>query len=318
MLLKEVPEEVSSKFYGCGTPLPLGVTGLRLLDLGCGSGRDCYVAARLVGEEGAVTGVDMTPSQLNVATRNLEAYSRDVCRFSTPNMKFVHGEIEYLDKAGIPDSSQDIVISNCVINLSPDKPRVLREVYRVLASGGEMYFSDVYCDRRLQPEVRSHPIMIGECLGGALYLNDFIRICHQVGFTDPRCLSIEPITVDDPELKKVAGEARFFSITFRLFKISGGLLEDLPHESYGQTATYLGTLPGNPEQYTLDSSTGLKTGVAAPVDGNTATLLSNSWLAKHFTVTGDRSKHRGAFPKSPIELPKSSCTPKRCGPSSCC
>ena len=187
------------------------------------------------GPQGSVTGIDMTESQLSVARANLDAYSRKVCGYSKPNMTFILGEIEKLDKCGLADESQDVVISNCVINLSPDKPSVLREVYRVLGKGGEMYFSDVYCDRRVPDEVRRHPIMIGECLGGALYLNDFFSICKQVGFGDPRVLASEPISIDDKVLKKVAGDAVFLSVTFRLFKIEG--LEENA-EDYGQFLTY--------------------------------------------------------------------------------
>ena len=292
-LIKEVPHEVTSKFYGCGVPLPLGIEGLRVLDLGCGSGRDCYVASRLVGATGQVTGVDMTESQLDVARRNLDAYTHEVCKFSKPNMSFVLGEIEKLDQCGLPDSSQDVVISNCVINLSTDKPSVLREAFRVLSNGGEMYFSDVYCDRRLPIEIRSHPTMIGECLGGALYLNDFFHIAKRVGFTDPRFLSIEPISIDDAELKKVAGSAMFVSCTFRLFKISG--LED-HREEYGQAVIYKGTITGHDSHYDLDDEFSFPKDVLVPVDANTAAIISGSYLAPHFDLTlANKGEHQGSW-----------------------
>merc|ERR1711862_985761 len=91
------------------------------------------------------------------------------------NLRFVKGYIEFLNKAGIEPNSIDIVISNCVINLSPDKPRVLKEVYNVLRDGGELFFSDVYCSRRLPSHIRNHEVLLGECLGGALYIEDFKR-----------------------------------------------------------------------------------------------------------------------------------------------
>lgn len=295
-LIKDVPHEVTSKFYGCGVPLPLGISGLRLLDLGCGSGRDCYVASRLVGEGGSVTGVDMTQSQLDVATRNMESYTRDVCHFNKPNMAFILGEIEKLNLCGLPDASQDIVISNCVINLSPDKPSVLREAYRVLSHGGEMYFSDVYCDRRLPSEVRSHPVMIGECLGGALYLNDFFDIAKSVGFTDPRFLSSEPISIDDPELKNVAGGARFVSVTFRLFKVSG--LEE-HREDYGQVVKYKGSIIGHSSHYDLDDEFSFNVDEPVPVDGNTAAIIASSYLASHFELTfAAKGDHQGPWRSS--------------------
>lgn len=156
-LIKGVPQEILAKFYGCGAPLPLGISGLRVLDLGSGSGRDCYVCAALVGEKGSVTGVDMTDEQIDVSKKYVEEYTKSL-GFAKPNMAYVKGHIEYLDKAGVQDESVDMVISNCVVNLSPDKPRVLQEVYRALAPGGEFYFSDVYCDRRMPEEARKHEV----------------------------------------------------------------------------------------------------------------------------------------------------------------
>lgn len=148
----------------------------------------------------------------------------------------MQGYIEYLDQAGIPDESQDLVISNCVVNLSPDKPRVISEAYRVLAPGGEMFFSDVYCDRRLPKEVQQHEVLWGECISGAMYISDFEREARKAGFTDPRKLSVSEIEIHDPELLAVVGEAKFYSITYRLFKLPG-MLETLC-EDYGQYAVY--------------------------------------------------------------------------------
>ena len=183
-LMQSLPKEVVEKFYGCGAPLPLGIKGLRVLDLGSGSGRDAYICAALVGEQGRVTGIDMTEEQIQVGTlsqpacdssmaysptyisttiisqvseQHIEAYSQAL-GYSKPNLHFVKGHIEYLDKANIANESIDIIISNCVVNLSPDKLRVIQEAYRVLAPGGEFYFSDVYCDRRLPQQVKDNQV----------------------------------------------------------------------------------------------------------------------------------------------------------------
>eukprot|EP00200_Dunaliella_tertiolecta_P001860 CAMPEP_0202348770 /NCGR_PEP_ID=MMETSP1126-20121109/6548_1 /ASSEMBLY_ACC=CAM_ASM_000457 /TAXON_ID=3047 /ORGANISM="Dunaliella tertiolecta, Strain CCMP1320" /LENGTH=384 /DNA_ID=CAMNT_0048940485 /DNA_START=177 /DNA_END=1331 /DNA_ORIENTATION=+ len=300
-LMKQLPQEIVDRYYGCGTPLPSGISGLRVLDLGSGTGRDCYVAAQLVGEKGFVTGIDMTDEQLAVANKYLESFTKDVCKYSKPNMRFIKGEIENLSAAGIPDDSQDLVISNCVINLSPDKAAVLREVYRVLAPGGEMYFSDIYCDRRLPQELRTHPVLLGECLGGALYINDFIRLARQVGFMDPRVLEQAEVDVNDAELREVLGEARFFSITYRLFKLPNRL-EDLC-EDYGQMAVYKGTIPGHTHAYVLDDHHKFVKNKPMLVCGNTASMVGESWLRSHFAVTGDRSVHFGQFDCSSAPLP---------------
>ncbi|KAK9760618.1 hypothetical protein K7432_015181 [Basidiobolus ranarum] len=133
-ILKLVPEEVKEKYYGCGTPLPLGIEGLSLLDLGSGSGRDCYVAAQLVGSTGAVTGIDMTDEQLKVARKNIDLYAEKLGY--QPNLRFVKGFIELLKEAGIEDNSIDMCISNCVINLSPNKKLVIAGVFGALREGG--------------------------------------------------------------------------------------------------------------------------------------------------------------------------------------
>ncbi|KAK9806764.1 hypothetical protein WJX72_001784 [[Myrmecia] bisecta] len=318
-IIKRVPAEVVDKFYGCGAPLPLGIRGLRVLDLGSGSGRDCYVCASLVGPSGRVTGIDMTEKQLEVSRRHAAGFCKEV-GYPESNMTFVQGHIEYLDKAGIEDESVDLVISNCVVNLSPDKARVLQEAYRVLAPGGEFYFSDVYCDRRLPAKVQKDEVLWGECISGALYVEDFRRLAHAAGFTDPRVLSSAPIEVHDAGMRRVLGNAKFYSITYRLFKLPD-LLETLC-EDYGQVATYKGTIEGHEHGYALDDHHFLETGKPMLVCGNTAAMLGEgnmSWLAPHFQVVGDRSVHYGLFDCSgSIASAQPSSPPAVCGAGSCC
>lgn len=198
-----VPDEVKAKYYGCGSPTPCGIEGLRVLDLGSGSGRDVFVAAALVGEHGSVVGIDMTDEQLDVARKYQQSYCVETLGYEKPNVHFAKGTIEDLSSitledgtaSGIDDCSVDLIISNCVINLSPDKNAVLTEAFRVLENGGEFYFSDVYCDRRVPEELRSHTQLLGECLGGAMYTEDFKRLCHATGFADPRVLAGHAIEV---------------------------------------------------------------------------------------------------------------------------
>ncbi|BDA48057.1 Arsenite methyltransferase [Coccomyxa sp. Obi] len=296
LLMEQLPAEVLDRFYGCGAPVPLGIQGLRVLDLGSGSGRDCYLAAALVGETGTVTGIDMTAEQLEVARRHSDEYCLGTLGYKAANMQFVQGHIELLDRAGIQDESVDIVISNCVINLSPDKPRVLQQAYRVLAPGGEMYFSDVYCDRRLPPEVKKDEVMWGECISGALYRGDFERMARAAGFEYPVVLHKAPIAINDPAMRQLLGNARFCSITYRLFKLPG-LLESAC-EDYGQAAIYKGTIEGHENSYTLDESHTFEKGRPVLVCGNTAAMLGEdgiSHLAAHFQILNDRATHFGAF-----------------------
>jgi len=315
-LIAQVPDPVLDKFYGCGAPLPLGIHGRRILDLGSGSGRDCYVCASLVGDEGSVVGVDMTDAQISTAREHAAEFCSKL-GYEKPNMSFVQGHIEYLDKAGITDESFDLVISNCVVNLSPDKPRVLREVYRALSKGGEFYFSDVYADRRLPAQVQAHEVLWGECIAGAMYVEDFVREAVKAGFDDPRVLSKEEIVITDPSLKEVVGRARFFSITYRLFKLPG--LLETKCEDYGQYAVYKGTIPGYPHHYDLDDHHTLEKGKPFLVCGNTAAMLGESgvsWLSPHFEIHGDRTTHYGLFDcGGPPALGGAAAA---CGPGACC
>ncbi len=131
--------------------MPELLEGCKVLDLGCGSGRDCYIISKLVGPTGRVVGVDMTPEQLEIARSNVSFHTKKF-GFSKPNVEFKQGYIEKLDDMNSEDNYFNCVVSNCVINLSPDKNAVIREAYRVLEPGGELYFSDVYVDRRV-PQV---------------------------------------------------------------------------------------------------------------------------------------------------------------------
>lgn len=292
--LRNVHEEVQAKFYGCGSPIPHGLEGLTVLDLGCGTGRDVYTAAQLVGETGHVIGVDMTDNQLAVAKNHLD-YHMDKFGFKTPNVTFHKGFIEDLKTIGIADNSVDVVISNCVINLSPNKKEVFKEIFRILKPGGELFFSDVFTGRRVPEDLTTDPILLGECLGGALYIEDFRRMLQEVGCRDYRIARQSPIDLKDPDVERKAGMIDFYSMTVRTFKCD---FEDIC-EDYGHVATYKGTIDPCPHSFDLDDHHLFKTGQPMLVCGNTARMLTETHYAPHFTVTGDFSTHYGAFDCAP-------------------
>ncbi|XP_032622782.1 arsenite methyltransferase isoform X2 [Chelonoidis abingdonii] len=207
-----------SLYYGCGLVIPQCLETCWILGLGSGSGRDCYMLSKLVGEKGHVTGIDMTDAQVEVAKKHID-YHMKKFGYQVPNVDFIHGYMEKLGDAGLKDESYDIVISNCVINLSPDKRAVLQEAYRVLKAGGEMYFSDVYASCDLPEDIRKHRVLWGECLGGALWWKDLYRIAEEVGFCPPRLVTASRITINNKELESVIGDCQFVSATFRLFKV---------------------------------------------------------------------------------------------------
>jgi len=296
--LAEINDEVLTKFYGCGSPLPPLLEGCAVLDLGCGTGRDTYVASQLAGPSGRVIGVDMTDEQLDVAQRNLDS---QMARFGyqKPNVDFRKGYIEDLEALEIPDNSVDVVMSNCVINLSPDKRAVFSEILRVLKPGGELLFSDVFSGRRIPEHLRHDPVLHGECLAGAMYTEDFRRLLRDLGCLDYRIVSNRRITLGSPEIEAVIGMVDFYSVTIRAFKLDS--LEDLC-EDYGQVAVYRGTIPEWPHFFDLDNHHRLLTGKPMLVCGNTAAMLGETRYAAHFDIRGDRSVHYGPFDCSPAAV----------------
>lgn len=166
---------------GCGNPQAIASLreGEVVLDLGSGGGFDCFLASRQVGETGRVIGVDMTPEMISRARSN-------AAKGAYRNTEFRLGEIERLPVA---DSSVNVIISNCVINLSPDKPQVFKEAYRVLNSGGRLAISDVVATAAMPDELKSDPESLSACVSGASTIEELEQMLRDVGF---RNISIQP------------------------------------------------------------------------------------------------------------------------------
>jgi arsenite methyltransferase len=307
-MLADIHDEVLQRYYGCGLVLPEALAGLRVLDLGCGAGRDVYLLARLVGPTGAVVGVDMTPEQLDVARRH-QGYHADTYGYAESNVEFLEANIERLDDTDLQDSSFDLIVSNCVINLAVDKAAVLRSAQRLLKPGGEMYFSDIYADRRIPSALANDPVLYGECLSGAMYWSDFQQTARACGFADPRLLTTGPVDVTDPALREKVGSIGFESATFRLFNIPE---LEMGQEDYGQVAVYKGTISQHPEEFRLDQHFAFKSGEKTPISGNLALILRQTRLQDHFDILGDDRDHLGEFSVTPVADapsggPESSC-----------
>ncbi len=163
---------------GCGNPQAIAALrpGETVLDLGSGAGFDCFLAAKQVGKTGRILGVDMTPAMITKARSN-------AARVHAENVEFRLGEIEHLPVA---DSSVDVVLSNCVINLSPDKAAVFREAFRVLGAGGRLAISDVVAVAPIPPDIRSRVEAFTGCVAGAAPVDDLARMLRDAGFIDVR------------------------------------------------------------------------------------------------------------------------------------
>ena len=190
-----------------------------------------------------------------------------------------------------------------MINLSPDKDSVLKEAYRVLKPGGELYFSDVYSDRRIPRNLVENPILYGECLSGALYWNDFINLAKKSGFKDPRLVEDSRITIKNKSIEDLIGHINFYSATYRLFKI-----DDLEPacEDYGQAVIYNGKIPNCPKAFVLDCHHTIIKGKVFLVCGNTFNMLKKTRFAQFFEFIGDTSEHFGIFQDCGTDVPFSS------------
>lgn len=316
-ILSKVHDEVLMRYYGCGLVLPEQLEGARILDLGSGAGRDVYALSALVGEDGEVVGVDMTEEQLNIAEQYRQ-YHAEAFGFSRANVQFRKGYIEQLDKLKLEPHSFDIIVSNCVINLSPDKKAVLEQCFDLLKPGGEIYFSDVYAERRTPQHLIDDEELYGECISGALYWNDFINLSKQCGFKDPRLVKSRPLAIENAVLQEKLGDRRFFSATYRLFKLDG--LEPAC-EDYGQAVRYKGTVSHHPDKFVLDEHHVIETGKMFPVCGNTYRMLNDTRFNEHFEFFGDWSTHYGIFDGCGTSMPFStdlSGDSQVSDPSGCC
>ncbi|HUT28997.1 MAG TPA: arsenite methyltransferase [Sedimentisphaerales bacterium] len=188
--LADIPED-SNMGLSCGNPTALAQlkSGEIVLDLGSGGGFDVFIAARNIGPSGRAIGVDMTPEMLSKARRATAVFTE---KTGLRNVEFRLGEIEHLPVA---DASIDVVISNCVINLSPDKPQVWREIFRVLKPGGRACVSDLALTRELPQQVRDSVSALVGCISGAVLLDETTRMIAEAGLTEPQ-ISIKKFNMD--------------------------------------------------------------------------------------------------------------------------
>ncbi|KAM4031138.1 arsenite methyltransferase [Anomaloglossus baeobatrachus] len=322
----EVHEEVSSRYYGCGFVVPECLENCNILDLGSGSGRDCYMLSKLVGSKGHITGIDMTDEQIEISKKYID-YHMKKFGYQEPNINFVNGYIEDLKSAGIGDQSFDIIISNCVINLSPDKKAVLREAYRVLKDGGEIYFSDVYSNKPVPDELKENKVLWGECISGALSWKDLHLIAEEIGFSPPRLVTSRSITVNNKELEDIiGGNLKFVSATFRLFKIPQNYVKQKG------MVIYNGGITGCENDFQFDTNFMFKEGEATAVDEDLWSILKTSRFSDEFLFqhlgkgnSPAQCRPQKEIIRDPFQLaekrnkrPLASNNNSCCGPKGCC
>ena len=201
-----IPKEALEVSYGCGSPISIAqpAQGEAVVDLGCGAGIDCFIAAKKVGIPGKVIGVDMTEEMLQKANKALEHVSSNL---GFLNCEFRHG---FLEDVPVESESIDLVTSNCVLNLSSDKSKVFKEIYRILKDGGRFVISDVVSNKEVPVFMKNNQELWGECISGALTQNEFLSKAKDAGFYALEILK-------NFKYKEVEG-LQFYSITVRGYK----------------------------------------------------------------------------------------------------
>lgn len=277
--ISKIHDVIQSKYYGCGLPIPDALEESSVLDLGCGTGRDVYLLSQLVGPKGFAFGLDMTDEQLAVAKEYVD-YHMKTFGYDKPNVDFQKGYIERLTELGMPGRF-DLIVSNCVINLAMDKTAVLKGSWEVLKVGGEVYFSDIYSSAVIPESLRQDKVIWGECLSGALYWKDLMKICADLGFSRPAVVDSKSVPIGNDQIEKMLTDAnlKFASVTYRFFKL------DKSAESSSMSAKYKGTILGQESEFKF--SEGVKFPANKPVDVNPelALILTQSRYKNHFDLS---------------------------------
>lgn len=226
-----IPEASRKRSYGCGSPVTDAAPqpGETLVDLGSGSGVECFMAAAAVGAQGQVFGIDMTAEMLRLAAASKQEV---IARLGYDNVEFRQG---FLEQIPLDAECADIVISNCVINLSPDKRKTYQEIFRVLKPGGRMVISDIITDRPIPPTIKNNVLYRGECLGGAMQQEELVAMLEATGFAAIRLLKRFPY-------RQVEG-MDFFSLTYqaqRPEEQEEGTSDTRPSVAVGRSCVYRG------------------------------------------------------------------------------
>lgn len=205
----------------CGNPVAFSKikNGMTIVDLGSGAGKDVFIAAQLAGKNGKVIGVDMTEEMIKLAKKNARKF-KEKTRLN--NVEFKKGFIEDIP---VKDNVADLVISNCVINLSPDKKKVFEEIYRILKPRGEMVVSDIVLDKKLPEKLKNDKNLYSACISGALLRKEYILNIKKAGFKNLKILNSKKYSFSgsgcDPITSKIGNKLSFFASSITIYAKKG-------------------------------------------------------------------------------------------------
>ncbi|MEK7806088.1 MAG: methyltransferase domain-containing protein, partial [Planctomycetota bacterium] len=279
--LSHIPPEVLNISYGCGSPVTQAniKPGESVLDLGSGGGIDCFIAAKMVGEQGQVIGIDMTDEMLRNANASKEIVARNL---GFDNVRFMKG---FLEEIPLADECVDLVTSNCVINLSAQKEKVFQEIFRVLKTGGRFVISDIVSDREVPVSMKRDKTLWSECISGAVTEEAFFHITKKLGFYG--------LEVVNRYLYKEVDGFKFYSVTARGYKY----LKSTECKYTGQYAIYKGPFSSISD----DDGHTYPVGIPMEICTDTAWKLSNPPYKGLFILSDMQNKDV-----------KISCGPKCC------
>ncbi|CAG5130322.1 unnamed protein product [Candidula unifasciata] len=274
-LIEKLSEETMKRYYGSGIVVPENIKGARILDIGCGSGSLVFILANLVGPKGYVVGIDVCPSQISIAQQESDKQAA-AWGYDKPNFEFHVANAERLLDLGFEPF--DVIVSNGVFCLIPDKEKAFKATGDLLKPGGQFYINDVYTDREQPEELKSNEKLWSLGTTGSMVWSDLKDIAVKNGFTVPYLTQAAPVDIKNEEYKKLLNNAKYTCAAWRLFKLPPGAKRG------PATVTYLGTIEDYEETFPWDVDLMFMKGQPVNVDAELATILAFTTFKKNFDI----------------------------------